>query len=123
MNVQEMETAKRLGSNIIVMVWEDHAYGLIAWKQDNEFGRHTDLDFGNPDWREAGRGLRLERLSRCDNSARPAGDAREASFAADGPMPRRDPDRLPREQAAHRAPRQHRLPDLELLPPAATMHP
>ncbi len=50
MNVQEMETARRLDSNIVVMVWEDNAYGLIAWKQDNEFGRHTDLSFGNPDW-------------------------------------------------------------------------
>lgn len=50
MNVQEMETAKRLGSKLVVMVWEDHAYGLIAWKQENEFGRHTDLAFGNPDW-------------------------------------------------------------------------
>jgi acetolactate synthase-1/2/3 large subunit len=50
MNVQEMETAKRLNSNIVVMVWEDHAYGLIAWKQQNEFGHHTDLSFGNPDW-------------------------------------------------------------------------
>jgi len=50
MNSQEMETAKRLDSNIVVMVWEDHAYGLIAWKQETEFGRHTDLAFGNPDW-------------------------------------------------------------------------
>lgn len=50
MNVQEMETARRLNSNITVMVWEDHAYGLIAWKQAQEFGRHTDLAFGNPDW-------------------------------------------------------------------------
>jgi acetolactate synthase-1/2/3 large subunit len=50
MNVQEMETARRLNSNIVVMVWEDNAYGLIAWKQDNEFGKHTDLSFGNPDW-------------------------------------------------------------------------
>ncbi len=50
MNVQEMETAKRLNSNIVVMVWEDHAYGLIAWKQQNEFGHHTDLSFGNPEW-------------------------------------------------------------------------
>ncbi len=50
MNVQEMETAKRLNSNIVVMVWEDHSYGLIAWKQTNEFGHHTDLSFGNPDW-------------------------------------------------------------------------
>ena len=50
MNVQEMETARRLNSDIVVMVWEDNAYGLIAWKQTNSFGRHTDLSFGNPDW-------------------------------------------------------------------------
>ncbi len=50
MNVQEMETAQRLNSNIVCMVWEDHAYGLIAWKQENEFGRHTELSFGNPKW-------------------------------------------------------------------------
>ncbi len=50
MNVQEMETAKRLNANIVVMVWEDKSYGLIAWKQTNEFGHHTDLSFDNPDW-------------------------------------------------------------------------
>ena len=50
MNVQEMETARRLNSNIVVMVWEDKEYGLIAWKQQNEFGHHTDLSFNNPDW-------------------------------------------------------------------------
>ncbi|MBQ0720785.1 MAG: acetolactate synthase large subunit [Gammaproteobacteria bacterium] len=50
MNVQEMETAKRLNSNIVVLVWEDHGYGLIEWKQETEFKRHTDLSFGNPDW-------------------------------------------------------------------------
>lgn len=50
MNVQEMETAKRLGVNIVVMVWDDAGYGLIEWKQQNQFGRHTDLSFGNPHW-------------------------------------------------------------------------
>ena len=50
MNVQEMETARRLDSNIVAMVWEDKAYGLIAWKQQTQFGQHTDLSFGNPDW-------------------------------------------------------------------------
>ena len=24
--------------------------GSSAWKQENHFGRHTDLAFGNPDW-------------------------------------------------------------------------
>ena len=50
MNVQEMETAVRIGSNIVVMVWEDKEYGLIAWKQQTTFGHHTDLSFGNPEW-------------------------------------------------------------------------
>jgi acetolactate synthase-1/2/3 large subunit len=50
MNVQEMETAKRIGANIVAMVWEDGAYGLIEWKQQTEFGRHTDLSFQNPDF-------------------------------------------------------------------------
>ncbi len=50
MNVQEMETATRLGVDMTVMVWEDGEYGLISWKQETEFGRHTPLSFGNPDW-------------------------------------------------------------------------
>ncbi|RJQ68894.1 MAG: acetolactate synthase large subunit [Desulfobacteraceae bacterium] len=50
MNVQEMETARRLNSNIVVQVWQDNAYGLIAWKQQHLYGRHTDLSFGNPDF-------------------------------------------------------------------------
>ena len=50
MNVQEMETAARLSSDITMLVWEDGGYGLIAWKQENEFDRHTDLAFSNPDW-------------------------------------------------------------------------
>lgn len=50
MNVPEMETARRLNSNIVVMCWVDGGYGLIAWKQDTQFGRHTDLSFGNPDF-------------------------------------------------------------------------
>ena len=50
MNVQEMETAKRLGTSFVAMVWEDGGYGLISWKQQQQFDRHTALAFGNPDW-------------------------------------------------------------------------
>ena len=50
MNVQEMETAKRIGVEPVIMVWEDGEYGLIKWKQENEFASHTDLAFTNPDW-------------------------------------------------------------------------
>lgn len=50
MNVQEMETAARLDCNLTMMIWEDNAYGLIAWKQWASFGKHTDLSFTNPRW-------------------------------------------------------------------------
>jgi acetolactate synthase-1/2/3 large subunit len=51
MNVQDLETAVRLKLNVVYMVWEDGEYGLIKWKQQNQFaGRHSKLDFNNPDW-------------------------------------------------------------------------
>jgi acetolactate synthase I/II/III large subunit len=31
------------------LVWEDHGYGLIAWKQKVEFGRTSHTQFRNPD--------------------------------------------------------------------------
>lgn len=48
MSMSEMETAKRLNANITVQVWVDGGYGLIKYKQDMQFGNHTELDFGNP---------------------------------------------------------------------------
>jgi len=51
MNVQELETAARIGANIVVMVWVDGEYGLIKWKQQNSFnGEHSDLAFNNPNF-------------------------------------------------------------------------
>src|SRR3954467_11015535 len=50
MNSQELETAVRLGVRICVVVWRDDGYGLIDWKQRNEFGRPFAVEFGNPDF-------------------------------------------------------------------------
>jgi acetolactate synthase-1/2/3 large subunit len=50
MNSQELETAKRIGANITVVIWRDDGYGLIDWKQRNEFGRPFGVEFGNPDF-------------------------------------------------------------------------
>ena len=55
MNLQEMETAKRLNSNFVLIVWEDKSYGLIKWKQQAQFGKSTNLDFDNPDWQKLAR--------------------------------------------------------------------
>ena len=50
MNAQELETAKRIGANVTVVIWRDDGYGLIDWKQRNEFGRPFGVEFGNPDF-------------------------------------------------------------------------
>jgi acetolactate synthase I/II/III large subunit len=50
MNAQELETAKRIGAAIVVVIWRDDGYGLIDWKQRNAFGRPYAVEFGNPDF-------------------------------------------------------------------------
>ena len=50
MNSQELETARRIGANITVVVWRDDGYGLIDWKQRTEFGRPFGVEFTNPDF-------------------------------------------------------------------------
>src|SRR3954454_17395459 len=50
MNVQELETAVRLNTPIVNVVWENHQFGSIVWKQDKKFGRHFGVDFTNPDF-------------------------------------------------------------------------
>jgi acetolactate synthase-1/2/3 large subunit len=50
MNCQELETAVRLRTPVVNVVWENHEFGSIAWKQDKKFGRHFDVSFGNPDF-------------------------------------------------------------------------
>jgi acetolactate synthase I/II/III large subunit len=50
MNSQEMETAVRLGLNLVVMILEDSAYGMIRWKQAVDKFPDWGLTFGNPDF-------------------------------------------------------------------------
>jgi len=50
MNVQELETARRLGTAFVTVIWVDNAYGVIRWKQERGFGRAFGVDFGNPDF-------------------------------------------------------------------------
>ncbi|QCI64586.1 acetolactate synthase large subunit [Phreatobacter stygius] len=50
MNSQEMETAVRLGINLVVVVLTDNAYGMIRWKQAVDKFPDFGLTFGNPDF-------------------------------------------------------------------------
>jgi acetolactate synthase I/II/III large subunit len=50
MNAQELETATRLRTPIVNVIWENSQFGSIVWKQDKKFGRHFGTDFANPDF-------------------------------------------------------------------------
>lgn len=50
MNSQELETAVRLGLNLIVIILNDEAYGMIKWKQEDMGFRNFGLDYKNPDF-------------------------------------------------------------------------
>jgi acetolactate synthase I/II/III large subunit len=50
MNCQELETATRLGTSFVNVIWENRQYGSIVWKQDKKFGQHFGTDFDNPDF-------------------------------------------------------------------------
>ncbi len=68
MNSQEIETAMRLKTPIVVLIWNDNGYGLIEWKQMTQFGRKSHVDFTNPDFVKyaesfGARGYRVERAA------------------------------------------------------------
>jgi len=50
MNSQEMETAVRLRLNLVVLILQDNAYGMIRWKQAIDSFADWGLTFGNPDF-------------------------------------------------------------------------
>jgi len=50
MNSQEMETAVRLKLNLVVLVLEDGAYGMIRWKQAVDHFPDFGMTFNNPDF-------------------------------------------------------------------------
>jgi acetolactate synthase-1/2/3 large subunit len=84
MNMQEIETAARLGLNVVAMIWLDGEYGLIKWKQQNQFaGRHSDLKFTNPDFELLAKAFGV--WGRTISGPNQIGPALEEAFAQAGP--------------------------------------
>lgn len=50
MNCQEYETAFRLGTPFVTLIFNDSSYGLIKWKQEERYGSNCFVDFTNPDF-------------------------------------------------------------------------
>lgn len=84
MNVQEMETAVRCKTNIVVLILTDCSYGLIKWKQDEQFGHHCYVDFTNPDFVGLAKSMGCigEKISKTEDLV----PTLERSFKADKPV-------------------------------------
>jgi acetolactate synthase I/II/III large subunit len=82
MNSQEMETAVRLGLNLVVLIIQDNAYGMIRWKQVADGFADWGLSFGNPDFVKYAEsyGAKGTRIETADGLA----PALEAAFKAGG---------------------------------------
>jgi acetolactate synthase-1/2/3 large subunit len=50
MNVQELATAVERKIACVFVIWEDGGFGMIKWKQENTFGKHSHVTFNNPDF-------------------------------------------------------------------------
>ena len=66
MNSQEIETALRMKTPIVVLIWNDAEYGLITWHQLRHYGRPSHIAFQNPDFVKyaesfGAKGYRVER--------------------------------------------------------------
>lgn len=66
MNMQELETASRIGAGFVTLILNDSSYGLIKWKQMEHFGTTCYTDFTNPDFVKlaevmGGKGYRVEK--------------------------------------------------------------
>jgi acetolactate synthase-1/2/3 large subunit len=82
MNSQELETARRMKLNLVVLIIEDYAYGMIRWKQAVDGFADWGLTFGNPDFvaYAAAYGARGRRVTTASGLA----PALEDAFSAGG---------------------------------------
>jgi len=100
MNAQELETAVRLRLDLVVLVLQDDAYGMIRWKQATDGFADFGMTFGNPDFVAFARahhagGTRVEIAEGLVPAAR-------AGFSTGRRATGRGPHRLQREHAGPR---------------------
>ena len=50
MNSQELETAVRMDLDLVIIILNDNAYGMIEWKQEGEGFPKFGLEYKNPDF-------------------------------------------------------------------------
>lgn len=69
MNMQELETALRIGTAFTTLIFNDGGYGLIEWKQQQQYGEAAFVHFSNPDFVKLAEsmGLKGYRIQSCED--------------------------------------------------------
>ncbi len=60
MNIQELETAVRLGIKGVYIILNDNNYGLIEWKQEMNEGKSFGTKLGNPNFKALAESFNIE---------------------------------------------------------------
>jgi len=84
MNCQELETAVRVGTPFVVVIFNDGGYGLIEWKQNKHFGHSSFVKFGNPDFVKLAESMSLKGI--CLQSAQELAPALKQALEQDVPV-------------------------------------
>ncbi|EWY36138.1 acetolactate synthase [Skermanella stibiiresistens SB22] len=82
MNSQEIETAVRLGLDLVVLILQDNGYGMVRWEQAIDGYPDFGMTFGNPDFATYAKafGVKGVRIEAADSLA----PALAAAFAEGG---------------------------------------
>ncbi|MEL6352741.1 MAG: acetolactate synthase large subunit [Cyanobacteria bacterium J06627_28] len=60
MNCQELETAHRIGTAFVTIIFNDGGYGLIEWKQESQYDESSYIKFNNPDFVKLAESMNLK---------------------------------------------------------------
>ena len=60
MNCQELETAHRIGTAFVTIIFNDGGYGLIEWKQESHYNESSYIKFNNPDFVKLAESMNLK---------------------------------------------------------------
>ncbi len=81
---QELETAVRLHSNLVHIIWNDGHYDMVKFQEEMKYGQAAGVNFGPVDFVKyaesfGAKGLRVERPA-------DLGCVLDEAFASDGPV-------------------------------------
>ncbi|MGB7247523.1 MAG: acetolactate synthase large subunit [Phormidesmis sp.] len=60
MNCQELETAHRISTAFVTIIFNDGGYGLIEWKQESQYHESSYIKFNNPDFVKLAESMNLK---------------------------------------------------------------